>query len=191
MSQMSRNRVVVALGLLALVALVLKLSSGAGIHGRVRAFGRPLAGVQVTSPRYQGIVTDEDGEFSIPVDDLGETWFHVWPPFGWDAWRTATIWFPGQVVDFDIDLGSAGTSGVVLDAQTREPIENAVVKLSSAKLWPTDVTGSEGAFFIGPIPPYDYRMSVEAPGYVPVIGDLDLHDGRFAGDLDVVLEAQG
>jgi hypothetical protein len=155
----------------------------------VTAFGRPLAGALVTTSTYQGIVTDGDGEFFVPVDDMQE-WFHVWPPGGWHDMQTVTFRYPGQVVDVDVDLGSAGASGCVRDATTGAPIAGARIKLASAKLWPQGETDVDGRYVLGPLPPQPYTLTVEAEGYRSRTSTLDLSDGEFAGDMLLELLAQ-
>ena len=171
-----------------LTLLGMRYFTGPAVCGQVLAFGKPLAHAYISTAEIQGIKTNDVGEFRIPVPQAPqEIWFHIEPPSGADIVRTAKLWLPRQVVYVEVDLGSAGVAGVVRDAQTDTPIVSALVKLVGEKLSPVSRTAEDGSFFLGPVPPEQYILSVEADGYRASWDRLDLSDGRFVKDKAVDL----
>ncbi|MGH7636103.1 MAG: TonB-dependent receptor [Gemmatimonadaceae bacterium] len=85
-----------------------------------------------------------------------------------------------------------GIEGDVLDASTFRPIRGARVTLhagpsddsmpdsGAGRAVSTMVTGDEGRYRFGALPPGQYRLGVHRIGYRPVIIDVDLRDSRDA-----------
>jgi hypothetical protein len=180
------------IGLVVTTSVILLVLRPPELRGHVRAFGKPLANASISTGRIQGIVTDENGDFTIPASS-GQLqrglWFAVWPPYGLEQTHTVEFSYPGQVVHMDIDLGSAGLGGVVRNAATQAPLPGSYVRLSAEGCSPVVKTDDEGRFFIGPIPPQVYEMEVEATGFDVLKRNLDLRDGLLQEHVSLDLAA--
>jgi hypothetical protein len=190
----SRLGVVLTIGLaVAALWLIYKYAGMPTVHGRVIAFGKPVVGANVHTNRYQGGSTDDDGYYAIPFDDDDQTFLCVETGAGMSSWNDLRSPRWCRNLEFNIDLGSAGASGTVVDADSGRPIAGAVVELrgtipGSMSINPVRRVDASGSWFIGPIVPDRYRMSVTAEDHSSFTQDLDLSDGRFAGDLVVKLD---
>jgi hypothetical protein len=94
-----------------------------------------------------------------------------------------------EVVEMDIDLGSAGARGRVVAASDGRPLAGVCVSLGAgegADAAGTGATDEEGRFLVGPVAPGAYRL-VASSAHGRVEQPVDLSDGRLKEDLQLAL----
>ena len=85
------------------------------------------------------------------------------------------------------DRGPRVIEGVVLDAQTRQPIDRAAVDITSAafKGEMTVNTGPDGRFRTQEIPPGDFNIRCRREGYLPFNRSAVMTDGTAHVDFEL------
>jgi hypothetical protein len=171
--------------------VVVALSRGGAIAGRVTSSGRPLVhftvhvaeGSQTIGSvdfREQGMrVVSPDGSYRI--ENLAPGPYHVTvaAPGLAPVRQSFVMVAPGRETRVDLQLSPGATlSGTVRDARSQAPVVGAAVRLSEGGELAMTYTHAGGGFAISDISPGRRSVEVQHPGYVGhVEPDIELEQG--------------
>jgi len=142
------------------------------VRGKIYAFGRPAANVEYHTSRLQGFGTGNDGSYEVPFRGPGQSdTLCIHPPWGgpYEFTITAPEW--GEVIEMDMDLGSARLGGTVLEAESGLPIEEARVWIQLDPHWALHpspnitYTAADGSWQLDKMPAGAHTLHVSARGF--------------------------
>ena len=146
------------------------------VAGTVTSSGSAMAGVTVKCLDGFGgtvfsVVTDGSGAYAAPEDVLVDDYTIVVDHFGYLHSEQAVFVNYGANT-FDIALAAAPSgvlSGVVLDADTYEPLQGTVkiFRTDTGALYTEALCDASGAFATTALPYFDYQINVRAWHHVP------------------------
>ena len=141
----------------------------------------------------RGATTSGDGMFSIAMLPRGHLRVRVaqaaYPTQELDAVSSTT----GERVRLVVELGGA-VEGVLLDARTGAPLASTTITASGPAGFNADAsTASNGLWKLGPLAAGHWRLTVQLPGYMTLVRDVDVPAASSPGGTsvrDVRLEIQ-
>lgn len=170
------------------------------LRGTVRAFGRPLEGAEVYpfnldsgGGKWTWQETGADGRYELQAD-YGPARYEVCveSPHGrrtdFEEFTHQLGW--DDVIELDVDLGSAGASGVVVSANGN-PVAGVIVGLERTNQGfgnGSSLTGDDGRFLVGPVAAGTWRIFARS-AHGRVERELDLSGGCLLPDLRLELPA--
>jgi uncharacterized GH25 family protein len=171
----TRGRVSIAAGSTE-ETLDLEFEGGLALSGVVRAAGRPVDGAVVLL-RGQGVPSggstraDFTGRYRIENLRLGDYEVEVFAPQSGMRHHESLTLDADRELDFE--LRSTRIAGVVLDAESGDPVSGAMVKLEPAEEGPADfvpfggevATDDDGRFAVGAAGDGSWRLGVQKAGY--------------------------
>jgi protocatechuate 3,4-dioxygenase beta subunit len=162
------------------------------VSGRVTRGGRPLAGARVVlqsrsstpmsfigsalrapsaaaGPQPMSGVTRDDGGYDLYASEPGAHMVEVSSADGRTSYAPRAVHVPdAPSFSLPIDLGGTTLAGIVVDAQTEQPLPGAWVSASPKKAGgapaPDARSGPDGRFSMD-VDPGDYRLSVRAESH--------------------------
>ncbi|MFD1020908.1 carboxypeptidase regulatory-like domain-containing protein [Thalassobacillus hwangdonensis] len=154
--------------------------------------GEPVVGAQVTlEGQNKQTTTDVNGNYRFGVG-VGEYEVSVLARGYEAASKTVEVAELGDAVVADFTLAEiegVSLAGVVTDRETGEPVSDATVTLTPVEnenFKEEVMTGEDGAYAFDQLLPGDYKLKVEAEGYVSATVDVNVEDENIV--LDVHLD---
>jgi len=179
---------------------------GATLFGTVSRFGVPVEGIEVslmTAPYVStgGSLTNNLGEYRISAIQPGPYQLSL-VENGKGVYR-GEIEIPDQgEVERNLSLPTASLSGRVSDAQTREPLEMAMIRLleeaevsgAGSALWRYEFetqSGNDGEYELTGLPAGTYRLMVSHSSYGSQAVQLPLAEGESRDGFNFTLHGGG
>lgn len=179
---------------------------GATLFGAVTRFGGPVEGIEVslmTAPYVStgGSRTNNRGEYRISAIQPGPYQLSL-VENGKGVYR-AEIEIPDQgEVERNVSLPTASLSGCVTDAQTRKPLEMAMIRLleepeasgAGSALWRYEFetqSGNDGEYELTGLPAGTYRLMVSHSSYGSQAVQLPLAEGESRDGFNFTLHGGG
>ena len=171
----------------------LELGDRAALSGHVLHGDGPLAGatVSIRGERFEierSVTSGHDGRFAFRDLEADRYWLGVKEP-ELRLVHNETLDVAGEV-EVVVRLESGSVAGRVRDAESAEPVMDALVSLRptvGADFLIADSTRADGAFHLVNVPAGEYRLEVVAPGFEPVRRELRMAPGEALLDLDLAL----
>ncbi len=152
------------------VLKALQFAKISGVSGQVidTYSGEPVQWANVSVYTLDGelvaqVTTNQTGHFKVGLDP--GTYRVVVERFGYVTYETTV----------EVRILNGTLAGAVLDEETGEPIEGAVVEVLEAGVEAT--TGPDGGFSIS-LTPGRYRVRVEASGYYPIQDVVEVEENK-------------
>ncbi len=147
------------------------------VSGVVTNDGTPMAGVVVNClDEFGGNVfsatTDASGAYASPEEILVDDYTLVVDHFGYLHYdQSVFVNYGANAFDIALEAAPAGVlSGVVIDADTFEPLQGSVrvYRTDTGELYDEVVCDVDGSFATGDLPYFDYEIRARAWHHVPV-----------------------